>query len=369
MAGTAGIRVMFTGGGTGGHIFPAIAVAEQLREMEPDADILFIGTKKKIEERVVPAAGFKFKSIWISGFSRKSIKENLLFPIKLMVSLFQAIGISMGFRPQVIVATGGYVSGPSVIAARMMGAKVLLIEPNSYPGITTRLLERRAEEIHLMFKDAVQFLRQPEKLFITGNPVRKSLVSINRDEARKKLGLALDSKVVFVVGGSLGARAINKTIAASIKRFAEEKISIIWQTGATSFDESKSFSSENVKVLSFIENMNEVYAASDLVVARAGATTIAELVYLNKPAVLIPFPFAAENHQLMNAKSMVELGTAVLIEEKEIDGKLFSEVVSLLSDGKRIKVMVENLEKAGGKDAAFKIAGRVINACKYGNFS
>lgn len=155
--------------------------------------------------------------------------------------------------------------------------------------------------------------------------------------------------MVFVVGGSLGARAINKTIAASIKRFAEEKISIIWQTGATSFDEFKSFSSENVKVLSFIENMNEVYAASDLVVARAGATTIAELVYLNKPAVLIPFPFAAENHQLMNAKSMVELGTAVLIEEKEIDVKLFSEVVSLLSDGKRIKVMVENLEKAGGR--------------------
>lgn len=369
MAGTAGIRVLLAGGGTGGHVFPAIAVAERIRDAENDAEILFIGTKGKIEATAVPAAGFKFKSIWISGFSRKSMKENLLFPVKLIVSIFQSIGICMKFKPQVIVATGGYVSGPAVIGARVMGAKVVLIEPNSYPGITTRLLERKADEIHLMFKDAIEFLRVKENIFVTGDPVRKSLAEADRAEARKSLGIGSEDKVLFVVGGSLGAKAINGAVAGALPEFEKEGITLLWQTGKTTYDGFKQHASDRVRIYPFIDNMNDVYAASDLVLARAGATTIAELAYLNKPSVLVPFPMAAENHQFRNARSMVEAGAALLVEEKNLKNELVQSVATLLNDGEKRGEMIRNLEKLGGKDAAGVIAGRVVNACKYGSFS
>jgi len=362
-------RVLFTGGGTGGHVFPAIAVAERVREKEPEAAILFIGTKGKIEAKAVPEAGFTFKSIWISGFSRKSIKDNLLFPLKLVVSTLQSIGICMKFKPQVVVATGGYVSGPAVTGAKVMGAKVLLIEPNSYPGITTRLLERKAEEIHLMFEDAARYLRDKKKVLITGNPVRKSINEDDSATAREKLGIKGANKVVFVVGGSLGAKGINKGIEHSLNELEREGVTILWQTGKLLYDHYSPLSSEKVKVLSFIENINDYYAAADLVVARAGATTIAELSYLNKPAVLVPLPFSAEDHQLKNAKSMENAGAAVVVEEKNIEKELLPVILSLLNDeGKRAE-MINNLKKLGGKDAAEVIAGRVIAACKFGNFS
>ncbi len=360
------MRIMFTGGGTGGHIFPAIAVAERVRELVPEVDILFLGTKNKIESKVVPDAGFKFKSIWISGFARKSIKENLLFPLKLVVSILQSIKISMKFKPQAIVATGGYVSGPSVIGAHIMGAKVFLIEPNSYPGITTRLLEKKASEIHIAFKDAASYLRMKEKIFVTGNPVRKSLTSVSKEEARKSMGIEETKKVLFVVGGSLGAKAINNAIATSLEKFSAAGITILWQTGASSYEEYKKYNSSVVKVLPFIDDINKVYAAADLVVARAGATTIAELVYLRKPAILVPFPFAAENHQFKNAKSLSDEGAAVLLEEKEILAKLGDGIISLISDDDRLQKIRENQERIGGTDAAKEIAGRVVKACRSG---
>jgi UDP-N-acetylglucosamine--N-acetylmuramyl-(pentapeptide) pyrophosphoryl-undecaprenol N-acetylglucosamine transferase len=354
---------MFSGGGTGGHVFPAIAVAERVREMEPEANILFLGTKNKIEAKVIPASGFSFKSIWITGFSRKSIKENLLFPIKLIVSTLQSIAISMKFKPQVIVATGGYVSGPAVLGARVMGAKVILIEPNSYPGITTRLLEKYAIEIHLMFEDARQYLRGKEKLFITGNPVRTMLKLDDNFTAREKFGLTKAKKVVFVLGGSLGAIKLNKAISNSIAKLAEEGIGLIWQTGSSSYEEFKKFNSDMVKVLPFIDKMNDAYSASDLVISRAGATTIAELSYIGKPAILVPFPFAAENHQLKNAMSMVKEGAGVLLEENELEEKLILEVIALLNSEERLNKLAENLNRIGGKDAAKKIAGRVVDVC------
>lgn len=369
MAGTTGIRVLLAGGGTGGHVFPAIAVAERIRDAEPDSEILFTGTKGKIEATAVPAAGFEFKSLWISGFSRGSMKENILFPLKLIVSTFQAIAICMKFKPKVIVATGGYVSGPSVIGARVMGAKVLLIEPNSYPGITTRLLETRAEEIHLMFKDAVEYLRVKDRIFITGDPVRKSLAETDRSEARRSLGIGDDEKVLFVVGGSLGARGVNNAVAEALDQLAEAGISIIWQTGKGTYGDYKSYGSGKVKVYPFIDNMNEVYAAADLVLARAGATTIAELAYLNKPSILVPLPNAAENHQFRNAKSMVDAGAAVMVEEKNLKSELVPAVTSLLNDGEKREKMINSLKELGGKDAAEKIARRVLNACRYGSFS
>jgi len=360
------MRIMFTGGGTGGHIFPAIAVAERVRDMVPDCDILFLGTKDKIEGKVVPAAGFKFKSIWISGFARKSIKENLLFPVKLVVSIIQSIVIAMKFKPQAIVATGGYVSGPSVKRAHIMGAKVFLIEPNSYPGITTRFLEKKATEIHLMFKDAASFLRMKERIFVTGNPVRKSLTAVSREQSRKKLGIGLDRKVLLVMGGSLGAKAINNTVAASLQKLKEAGIFLLWQTGASSFEEYRKYESDDVMVLSFIDDVNEVYAAADLVTARAGATTIAELIYLRKPAILVPFPYAAENHQYKNARSMSNEGAAVLIEEKEISLRLADEIANLISATGRLEEIKKNQERIGGIDAAKEIAGRVVNACRSG---
>lgn len=369
MAGTAGIRVLFAGGGTGGHVFPAIAVAERIRDAEPEAEILFTGTKGKIEATAVPAAGFKFRSIWISGFSRGSMKENILFPLKLIVSTLQAIAICMKFKPKVIVATGGYVSGPSVIGARIMGAKVLLIEPNSYPGITTRLLETRAEEIHLMFKDAVEYLRVKDRTFITGDPVRKSLAETDPAKARKTLGIGADERVLFVVGGSLGAKAINSAIAGLLEVLEKEGVTVIWQTGKSTYQSFKKFGSDRVKIFPFIENMNDAYSAADVVLARAGATTLAELAFLNKPSVLVPLPQAAENHQFKNARSMVDAGAALLVEERNIETDLLPSLTGLLNNTEAREEMINKLKNLGGKDAAEVIARRVLNACRYGSFS
>jgi UDP-N-acetylglucosamine--N-acetylmuramyl-(pentapeptide) pyrophosphoryl-undecaprenol N-acetylglucosamine transferase len=357
-------RFLFAGGGTGGHLFPAVAVAEKIKMMLPEAEILFVGTKSKIEGTVVPQLGFKFKSIWIKGFSRKINFDNLLFPLKLVVSMLQSIIINIKFNPKVAIGSGGYVSGPAIFGSYIMGAKIILLEQNSYPGITTRLLEKYAEEVHISFEDSKKYFRYPEKLFLTGNPIRSSLAHSAKDEALKEIGLLPSKKTLLVIGGSLGAGSMNEAVANSMNRINENGVQVIWQTGNGYFEKYKKYTSDCIKVLSFINRMNIAYSACDLLLARAGATTIAELLALGIPSILVPSPNVAENHQYFNAKSLSDHSAAILIEDKNIKTALADEIISTISDEEKLKSLRLNALALAKPDAAEVIAKNAIKFAK-----
>lgn len=353
-------RFLFAGGGTGGHLFPAIAVAEQVRIMKPESEILFIGTKNKIEGKVIPRLGYKFKSIWIKGFSRRITIENLLFPLRLIVSLIQSIIINMGYKPRVAIGSGGYAAGPAIWGASVMGAKILLLEQNSYPGITTRLLEKYSDEVHISFEESKKYLRKKERLFNTGNPVRKDLGTIEKENALRIFGLSAGRRTLLILGGSLGARSINNAAAKNIEDLKKDDIQIIWQTGRNYYEEYKSLSSENVVVVDFIEDMNSAYSACDLLLARAGATTIAELLVLGIPSILVPSPNVAENHQYYNAKSLADKSAAILLEDNEIEDKFFEMVITNISSDEKLNELHSNALSLAKPDAAKIIAESAI---------
>ncbi len=355
-------RFLFAGGGTGGHLFPAVAVADKIKSLVPEAEILFVGTKSKIEGKVVPELGYKFSSIWIKGFARKFNAENLLFPIKLIVSIIQSMIINMKFQPKVAIGSGGYVSGPAILGASFMGAKIILLEQNSYPGVTSRLLEKYADEVHISFEDSRKYFRSQEKLFLTGNPVRESLKRVPKEEALNYFELNTDKKTLFVVGGSLGAKAINQATASVVRDLEKSDIQVIWQTGKNDFEEFKSFESDNIKVLSFIEKIDLAYSACDLLLARAGGITIAELLTLGIPCILVPSPNVAENHQHYNAKSLSDKNAAILVDEKDLKKIILNKVISLISDEKKLSELKQNALKLSKPDAAKAIAQ---NAIKY----
>ncbi len=353
-------RFLFAGGGTGGHLFPAVAVAEKIKAKIPEADILFVGTKNKIEGRVVPKLGYKFRSIWIKGFSRQFNLENLLFPVKLIVSMFQSLIINMSFKPKVAIGSGGYVSGPAIWGSSVMGAKIILLEQNSYPGVTTRLLERYADEIHVSYSDSEKYLKSKNKIKVTGNPVRESLGELNKEKALKYFKLSPDTKTILVLGGSLGAASINEAIAASVKVFKDKNLQLIWQTGSIYYEKYKNLNGIGVIVVPFIEDMNLAYSAADMVVARAGATTIAELLVLGIPSVLIPSPNVAENHQYFNAKSLEDEDAALLIEDKNVKNVLADKIISTIFDSNRLEILKTNSLKMAKPDAASLIADSAI---------
>jgi UDP-N-acetylglucosamine--N-acetylmuramyl-(pentapeptide) pyrophosphoryl-undecaprenol N-acetylglucosamine transferase len=353
-------RFLFAGGGTGGHLFPVIAVAEQIREMKPDADILFIGTKDKIEGRIIPKLGYKFESIWVKGFSRKITLDNFLFPLKLFVSLIQSLIINISFRPKVAIGSGGYVAGPAIWAASVMGAKILLLEQNSYPGVTTRLLERFADEVHLSFDMSRKYLRREKVHHLTGNPVRKNLGRMEKKNALEKFGLSGEKKTLLVIGGSLGAKSINEVMSDSIKILKEKDIQVIWQTGKNYYEQFNKMNSDKVKVYDFIEDMNSAYSACDLILARAGATTIAEMLNLGIPAILVPSPNVAENHQYYNAKSLSDNEAAILIEDKNLKNELVPEIISVINSEKKLNELKTNALKLAKPDAAQIIAQSAI---------
>jgi UDP-N-acetylglucosamine--N-acetylmuramyl-(pentapeptide) pyrophosphoryl-undecaprenol N-acetylglucosamine transferase len=357
-------RFLFAGGGTGGHLFPAVAVAEKVRDLIPEADIMFIGTKSKIEGRVVPKLGFKFKPIWIKGFSRKLNFENILFPLKLVVSIFQSLFININFRPLVAIGSGGYVAGPAIFGSNLVGAKIILLEQNSYPGVTTRLLERYAEEVHISFEDSKKYFKNKEKIFLTGNPVRENLNSINKNEAIKEFNLSEKKKTLLVLGGSLGAASINNAIAGSIDKFIDNNIQVIWQTGKNYYDMYKSISHKDILISPFIEKMNTAYSACDLLLSRAGATTIAEINALSISAVLVPSPNVAENHQYFNAKSLADKNAAILIEDKNLKDELAGTIINLIFDEEKLNIIRKNAGVLGKRNAASIIANNVIKYAK-----
>lgn len=361
---TVKYRYLFAGGGTGGHLYPAIAIAQKIRSIQPEAEILFIGTKTKIESRVVPNMNFNFKPIWISGFSRQLNLRNLVFPLKLIVSMLQALWICIKFKPQVAIGTGAYVSGPAIWAGTFMGAKGVLLEQNSFPGITNRILEKRVRKIFLSFEESKKYFKDYEKLEVAGNPIRIDIVLGDKEEAKGKYKLDTVKKTILVVGGSLGAKTINEAIKNNLDDLLNLNIQILWQTGEKYYIEYASLESENVKVVKYLDDISSAYSAADLIIARAGATTIAEVAQLGLPVIFVPSPNVAADHQYKNAEVLKNVGAAELIRDSELNNSITKKVKTLISNDEALNELGENIKKFAKPDAINSIANEIINLAR-----
>ncbi len=358
-------RILIAAGGTGGHVYPAIAIASALKEQNPDTEILFVGTKNHMEWNAVPKAGFEIVNVWISGFQRRFTLKNLLFPIKLITSIFQSFSILNSFKPQVVVSCGGYVAGPVGWVAAKKNISLVIQEQNSFPGVTNRMLAKYASKIFIAFKAASTFFPNSE-IIETGNPTRNSLTAVEKEVGLKAFDFDSTKPVLLVLGGSLGARSINNAVKANLTALAS--VQLIWQCGSQYYD---TLSSEidlnaypNVRLLPYIENMPEAYAASDLIVSRAGASSCSELMLTGKPSVLIPSPNVAGDHQTQNAKAMVEAGASVLLIDAHATRSLPSVVHTLLHDQRKLSAMTKAALKHAKPDAAKQIANEILELAK-----
>jgi UDP-N-acetylglucosamine--N-acetylmuramyl-(pentapeptide) pyrophosphoryl-undecaprenol N-acetylglucosamine transferase len=358
------MKVIISGGGTGGHVYPAIAIADALKKRDKLIDILFVGARDRLEMEKVPAAGYPIRGLWISGLQRQLTLSNLLFPFKVIHSMIACRNIIKAFRPDVVVGVGGYASGPLVRAAARMQIPGVIQEQNSYPGLTNKWLAKKVRTICVAYPGMEKFFPK-EKIAITGNPVRSQLgLPLSKTEAASMFGLDPDKKTILAFGGSLGARTINETILQSHDLIAgRADIQVLWQIGklyAEKYLDSRVAQLGNVKAFVFIDRMDMAYAIADVVIARAGAITISELCLTGKAAILIPSPFVAEDHQTHNARSLVQLGAAILIPDAEAVAKAIGEALRLLDHPEEKESLEHNILKLGKPDAADTIAGIII---------
>jgi UDP-N-acetylglucosamine--N-acetylmuramyl-(pentapeptide) pyrophosphoryl-undecaprenol N-acetylglucosamine transferase len=360
------IKVIISGGGTGGHIFPALAIAGALKKSVPDIDILFVGAKGKMEMEKVPNSGYPIIGLWISGFQRGFSFSNILFPVKLLVSMVKAIFIIMKNKPAIVIGTGGYASGPVLRAATWLNIPILIQEQNNFPGVTNRILGRKAACICTAFEGMEAYFPK-DKILLTGNPIREDIFRIkpDRQEALHTFGLEENKPVVFVVGGSQGARSINHAISANLSFFKENEVQLIWQTGIayyqTALLEVKSLNYQGVKVYDFITSINMAFEAATVVVSRAGAIAISELSRVGKPVILVPFPYAAGDHQTKNAQALNDKHAAILIPDSEISKELTMRLESLLADKELQKELSESIQRMAIPDAADTIARKILS--------
>jgi len=363
------IKVLLAGGGTGGHLFPAIAIADELKKLRPDGEILFVGTKGKIEARVVPEKGYRISRIWISALHRDFRFSNLLFPLKVGVALLQSFFIIRKFSPDVVIGTGGYVAGPVLWVASMLGIPIVVHESNSYPGVTTRLLSRRASKVFITFEATRKWLRGIENIELVGNPTRDILGRVSREEGARFFNISAKKKTLLVFGGSLGAASLNRAIAGIVTDLIEAGIQLIWQVGEQDFPKvsamqipstGKQSEQQLLWIGKFIDRMEYAYAAADLVMCRSGATTLAEITRLGKPAILVPFPHAAADHQAGNARTLAEHGAAEIILDDDLSARAKEAIVRLISDSEKLKRMGEQALKLGKPEAGRVIAERIL---------
>ena len=315
------INIILSGGGTGGHIYPAVSIANELKEKYPEANFLFVGAKDRMEMEKVPQAGYNIKGLWISGIQRSLSLKNLAFPFKLISSLWNAYKIIKKFKPTIVIGTGGFASGPTLYVASVKGVKTVIQEQNSYPGITNKLLSKKVDKICVAYDGLDRFF-PADKIVKTGNPVRQDLLAIEskREEAIDFFDLKTAKKTLLIIGGSLGARAINNLIEKHINWLVENNIQVIWQTGKLYYNEFKKYDAlEGVQTHAFLNRMDLTYAAADFIISRAGASSISELCIVGKPVVFIPSPNVAEDHQTKNALSVVTKNAALLLKESELN--------------------------------------------------
>lgn len=339
-------RFILSGGGTGGHIYPAVAIANELKKRFPQAEFLFVGAKDKMEMEKVPQAGYKIEGLWISGLQRKLTAKNLLFPFKLIKSLLRARNIVKKFKPDVAVGTGGFASGPTMKAADWANIPYVLQEQNSFAGITNKLSAKSASKIFVAYDNMERFFPK-EKIIKTGNPVRAGLVEAKMDqkEAKTKLGFSAERPVLFVLGGSLGARRINQLIESKLEFFNELGLQVFWQCGKLYYEEYKKYDAENVKVKAFVNDMDVAYSSADVIISRAGAGSVSELCIVGKPTLFIPSPNVAEDHQTKNASALVEKEAALMLSEKELDTGFETVFKDLFSSEVEQKRLSENIKK------------------------
>lgn len=362
-------KVILSGGGTGGHIFPAVAIANEIKRRVPDAECLFVGAEGRMEMEKVPAAGYKIVGLWISGLQRKLTLSNLSFPFKVLSSLIRAKKILKEFQPDIVIGTGGYASGPMLRAASSKGIPTLIHESNSYPGITNRILAKKVSRICVGYEGMEKYFPK-QKLVYTGNPVRQDIADIGmkRVEGLRTFGYSGEKKIVLVVGGSLGARGINEAVGASLGMLAENDIELLWQTGKLYFEKAKqqtaSFAAQNIRATDFITKMDLAYAIADVVISRAGAGAVSELCIIKKPSILVPLPTAAEDHQTQNAMSLVNRDAAILVKDADAKARLVVEAVALVKDEARQKQLSENMAKLAMPKATEVIVDEVFKLIK-----
>lgn len=358
-------RFIISGGGTGGHIYPAIAIANEIKAQFPEAEILFVGAQDKMEMQKVPAAGYQIEGLWIAGIQRKLTLSNLMFPVKFLSSLIKSRGIINKFKPDVVIGTGGFASGAVVKVAGSMNIPTVIQEQNSYPGITNKMLAKNAKSICVAYEGLERFFEK-EKIKITGNPVRQDLLTIDskRSQAIESFKLNPNVKTVVVLGGSLGARRINQLIEQKLDFFTDNNVQVIWQCGKFYFEEYKNHNAKNVQVSAFIEQMDLLYAAADVIISRAGASSVSELAIVGKPVIFIPSPNVAEDHQTKNAKSIADKKGAILIKESELDQRFESEFKRIITDEKHAKMLSENLKKLAKPDATKEIVKHIVQLIK-----
>ncbi len=356
------LRLVIAGGGTGGHLYPALAIADEIRRRHPNADILFVGTRGKIESRVVPGRGYRFVTIWISGFRRRLSAETLLFPLKVAVALIQSALLVRRTKPDVVIGTGGYVCGPVVAAAQFLGKRTLIQEQNSVPGATTRMLAPRADEVCIAFEGSAAYLRRRDNVRLTGNPTRERIGNVSRSEGSRVFGLDPGMTTLLVFGGSRGASTINAAVAPLAQDLAAEGVQILWQTGREDFERIRASCggfSERIKMYPFIDSMEDAYAACDLAVCRSGASSIAELTRAGVPSVLIPYPHAAADHQTENARAVAAAGAGILLSDSDAGTLLGATVRRLLGDRVQLSAMGSAARLLGKPGAAADLADAV----------
>jgi len=359
------MRIVFSGGGTGGHVYPAIAIADAVKELKPEAEILFVGAIGKLEMEKVPQAGYNIEGLNISGFHRKFTLRNLSFPYKLITSLWKARSILRRFKPDLAIGVGGFASGPTLEMASRMGIPCLIQEQNSYPGKTNQLLARKVQKICVAYDNMEKYFPEA-KLVKTGNPIRKVFFeNLDKEQSKRNYKLEQNKKTVLLFGGSLGAKSLNVAVAKSYEILkSRSDIQLIWQAGRLYYDtfrESETALLPHVKILPYLEKMEEAYSAADIVISRAGAITISELAAIGKAAILVPSPNVAEDHQTMNAKALTSIGAAELVEDKRINEDLFQEALELIDNTDKVKLLETKIKSLGIIDADKRIAEEAMS--------
>lgn len=353
-------RVILSGGGTGGHIFPALAIADALKRESASTKILFVGASDRMEMTRVPDAGYPIKGLWISGIKRNLSFQNLLFPFKLVASLYRSYLILKKFKPQVVIGTGGFASGPLLYMATRLNIPSLIQEQNALPGITNRVLGKYVHRVCVAHQQAEKFFSK-NKMVLTGNPLRAELTQslLDSKKARKLLGLEPNKVTLLVVGGSLGARRINDLLAEQAERITSQNVQILWQCGKLYEKEFSRYEKKNIHVRAFLDDMSTAYAAADLIISRAGALAVSELCQVGKAVLFIPSPNVAENHQFKNAIAVAEKGAAIVIEEKELDKNFEKEIDELLANMTLRSTLGGNIKKLAKSNATASIVEQV----------
>lgn len=359
------LRIIVSGGGTGGHIFPAVSIANAVKARHPEAEILFVGAEGRMEMKRVPAAGYPIKALPICGFDRKHLWKNIAVLFKIMKSRRMAKRIIRDFKPMAAVGVGGYASGPTLNMAAAMGIPTLIQEQNSYAGVTNKLLAKHADKICVAYEGMEHFFPK-EKIILTGNPVRQGLLAYtkSREEAMARFGMDAGKKTVLLIGGSLGARTLNESVLGNLQLIAGSGIQMIWQTGAYYFERiqerlQQSGKPENLFVTDFIADMEDAYAVADLVISRAGASSISELCLLGKPVILVPSPNVAEDHQTKNALALVNKQAALYVKDADAVSELVDMAVRVVQDEEKLASLSKNIKTMAFSDSADRIAEEV----------